>query len=290
VLGAAAVLSERIRLSSASTVLATADPVRVFQEFAEVDLLSGGRAEIMAGRGAGAFVEPFPLFGHDLHDQAELFAEKLDLLLRVRASSHVTWSGRHRAALVDAGVWPRPVQDPLPVWVAVGGTPQSAIRTGTLGLPMAVAIIGGELARFVPLIELYRKAVAHAGHDHSSARVAINTHTFVADTSQRADAAFAATYMAEMSRIDGEFGRPPMQRREYDALRSPRQAVAVGSPSEVAAKILYCHELFGHQRHIAQLAVALPHADAMRSIELFGTEVAPVVREEVVRRTGTVAE
>lgn len=191
-LAAAAVLTERIRLSSAVTVLSSDDPVRVFQAFAEVDLLSRGRAEIMAGR--GSFIESFPLFGYDLDDYDDLYAEKLDLLLRIRAGEHVTWSGRHRAPLNDAGVWPRPIQDPLPVWVAVGGSPQSVVRAGTLGLPLTVAIIGGQPERFVPLVDLYRQAVETAGHDPAQAKVAINTHAFVGATSAEADSAFAASY------------------------------------------------------------------------------------------------
>jgi probable LLM family oxidoreductase len=282
-LGAIATVTERIRLSSAVTVLSSDDPVRVFQQFAEVDLLSGGRAEIMAGR--GSFIESFPLFGYDLDDYDELYAEKLELLLKIRDGERVTWSGRHRPALQDAGVWPRPVQDPLPVWVAVGGSPQSVVRAGMLGLPLTIAIIGGEPARFAPLVELYREAVQRGGHDPSVARVAINTHAFVGETSEAADAAFAEPYLAMMNRIGRERGWPPSGLDQYRALRSPRGAVAAGSPEQVAEKLLYEHELFGHQRYIAQMSVgAVEHADVLRSMELFGTRVAPVVREEVARR------
>jgi probable LLM family oxidoreductase len=284
VLGAAAVKTERIRLSSAVTVLSSDDPVRVFQDFAEVDLLSNGRAEIMAGR--GSFVESFPLFGYDLDDYDELYAEKLELLLAVRAQTHVTWSGRLRPALVDAGVWPRPVQEPLPVWVAVGGSPQSVIRAGTLGLPLTIAIIGGQPARFAPLVELYRDAAARAGHDPAQTRVAINTHAFVGDSTAQADSAFAASYLATMNRIGRERGWPPSGRPEYEALRAPDGALAVGSPEQVAEKILYEHELFGNDRYIGQMSVgAVAHGDVLRSMELFGTKVAPLVREEVARRT-----
>jgi probable LLM family oxidoreductase len=277
-LAAIAAQTQRIRLTSAVTVLSSADPVRVFQDFATVDLLSGGRAEIMAGR--GSFVESFPLFGFDLDLYDELFAEKLDLLLRLRESTHVTWTGRHRPLLDDAGVWPRPVQDPLPVWIAVGGTPQSVMRAGVLGLPLTIAIIGGRPDRFTPLVELYREAGRRAGHDPATLRVAINTHAFVGD-----DAAFAPSYVAMMSRIGRERGWPPMSREGYQALRSPEGALAVGSPQEVAEKLLYEHELFGHDRYLAQMSVgAVEHRDVMRSIERFGTEVAPVVREEVSRR------
>jgi probable LLM family oxidoreductase len=284
VLAAAAVKTERIRLSSAVTVLSSDDPVRVFQDFAEVDLLSGGRAEIMAGR--GSFVESFPLFGYDLDDYDELYAEKLELLLAVRAQTHVTWSGRLRPALVDAGVWPRPVQEPLPVWVAVGGSPQSVIRAGTLGLPLTIAIIGGQPARFAPLVQLYRDAAARAGHDPSTTRVAINTHAFVGASTAQADSAFAAPYLAVMNRIGRERGWPPSGRPEYEALRAPDGALAVGSPEQVAEKILYEHELFGNDRYIGQMSVgAVAHGDVLRSMELFGTKVAPLVREEVARRT-----
>src|SRR5919201_2131942 len=274
---------QSIRLSSAVTVLSSDDPVRVFQQFAEVDLLSGGRAEIMAGR--GSFIESFPLFGYDLEDYDDLFAEKLDLLLALRESTHVTWSGRHRAPLNDAGIWPRPVQDPLPVWVAVGGSPESVVRAGSWGLPVTLAIIGGQPERFVPLVDLYREAASAAGQDPAQIQVAINTHAFVGATSAEADAAFAAPYLATMNKIGRERGWPPSGRTEYEALRSPRGALAVGSPEQVAEKILFEHELFGHQRYVGQMSVgAVPHADVMRSIELFGTKVAPVVREEVAKR------
>jgi probable LLM family oxidoreductase len=283
VLGAAAVRTERIRLSSAVTVLSSADPVRVFQDFAEVDLLSNGRAEIMAGR--GSFIESFPLFGYDLDDYDELYAEKLELLLKLREQTRVTWSGRHRPPLSDAGVWPRPVQEPLPIWVAVGGSPQSVVRAGTLGLPLTIAIIGGQPARFAPLVELYREAVTSAGHDQALARVAINTHAFVAADSAQADSAFAAPYLAMMNRIGRERGWPPSGRPQYEALRAADGALAVGSPEQVAEKILYEHELFGHDRYIAQMSVgAVAHSDVLRSIELFATEVAPLVREEIARR------
>jgi probable LLM family oxidoreductase len=285
-LAAVAVRTKRIRLSSAVTVLSSDDPVRVFQDFAQVDLLSGGRAEIMAGR--GSFIESFPLFGYDLDDYDELFAEKLELLLKLRESTHVTWSGRHRPPLKDAGIWPRPLQDPLPIWVAVGGSPPSVVRAGTLGLPLTLAIIGGQPERFVPLTDLYRRAAEEAGHGGADTKLAINTHAFVARSSAEADAAFAPSYLAMMNRIGRERGWPPSGRSEYDALRSPRGALAVGTPEQVAEKILFEHELFTMDRYIGQMSVgAVAHADVMRSIELFGTEVAPLVREEVARRDGT---
>jgi probable LLM family oxidoreductase len=283
-LAAIAARTERIRLSSAVTVLSSDDPVRIFQQFAELDLISAGRAEIMAGR--GSFIESFPLFGYDLDDYDELFAEKLELLLAIRERhDHVTWSGRHRSALNGAGVWPAPAQERLPIWVAVGGTPQSVVRAGALGLPLTVAIIGGQPERFVPLVNLYREAFRAAGHDPAEARVAINTHAFVGPTDADADGAFAAPYLAMMNRIGRERGWPPSGRPEYDALRSPRGALAAGSPERVAEKLLFEHELFGHDRYVAQMSVgAVEHRDVMRSIELFGTEVAPRVRAEVSRR------
>ncbi|HET7460410.1 MAG TPA: LLM class flavin-dependent oxidoreductase [Longimicrobium sp.] len=277
VLGAAAVRTKRIRLSSAVTVLSSDDPVRVFQQFATVDLLSGGRAEIMAGR--GSFTESFPLFGHDLHDYDALFAEKLDLLLKLREGERVTWRGRHRAPLDGLGVYPRPVQDPLPVWIAVGGTPQSVVRAGTLGLPLALAIIGGMPERFAPMVQLYRDAGARAGHDPASLRVGINSHAYVADESQRAADEFFPGYAQVMSRIGRERGWPPTTREQFEAMRGPRGALLVGSPQQVIDKILFEHEVFGHDRFLAQLTVgSMPHAQTMRAIELMGTVVAPAVR------------
>jgi probable LLM family oxidoreductase len=282
-LAAIAARTNNIRLSSAVSVLSSDDPVRVFQQFAELDLISNGRAEIMAGR--GSFVESFPLFGYDLEDYDDLFAEKLQLLLAIRDGTHVSWSGKHRPPLEGAGIWPRPVQEPLPVWIAVGGSPESVIRAGVLGLPLTLAIIGGEPARFAPLIDLYRQAVAQAGHAPDTARVAINTHAFVGETVAEADSAFAASYLQMMNRIGRERGWPPSGREQYQALRSPRGALAVGSPEEVAEKILYEHELFAMDRYIGQMSVgAVEHRHVMRSIELFGTEVAPLVRAEIARR------
>ena len=287
-LAAVAARTERVRLSSAVTVLSSDDPVRVFEGFAELDLISGGRAEIMAGR--GSFIESFPLFGYDLDDYDELFAEKLELLLKIRDNPVVSWSGRHRAPLDEAVVWPRPVQDPLPIWIAVGGTPGSVIRAGTLGLPLTIAIIGGTLDRFVPLVNLYRESAREAGHDPDELPVAINTHAFVGESVEEADEAFAAPYLLTMNRIGRERGWPPSGRREYEALRSPRGALAVGSAEQVAEKILLEHELFGNRRYIGQMSVgAVAHADVLRSMELFGTRVAPLVREEVARRASSAA-
>jgi probable LLM family oxidoreductase len=282
VLAAVAARTKRIRLTSAVSVLSSDDPVRVFQQFATVDLISGGRAEIMAGR--GSFVESFPLFGYDLDDYDALFAEKLALLLELRFSERVTWSGRHRAAIDDLGVYPRPVHDPLPVWVGVGGTPESAARAGLLGLPMALGIIGGRPDRFAPFAEIHRRAALEAGHDPAPP-LSINSHGFVAETSQQAADRFFPFYAAMMNRIGRERGWSGMSRRDFDVLREPEGALLVGSPDEVTAKILAQHEIFGHQRTLAQMSVGgLPHDQVLRSIELFGTRVAPAVREELARR------
>jgi len=284
VLAAAAERTTRIRLTSAVTVLSSDDPVRVFQEFATLDLLSGGRAEIMAGR--GSFIESFPLFGYDLGDYDELFAEKLDLLLTLRASERVTWSGKHRAPLHELGVYPRPLQDPLPVWIAVGGTPQSVVRAGTLGLPLALAIIGGAPERFVPLVDLYREAGRRAGHDAAALPVGINSHGYVADSSRQAADEFFPSYAEVMTRIGRERGWPPTTRQQFDALRAPRGALLVGSPQEVIDKILFERELFGHDRFLMQMSVGtMPHDRIMRSIELLGTVVAPAVRTALAGRT-----
>jgi probable LLM family oxidoreductase len=281
VLAAAAARTERIRLTSAVSVLSSDDPVRVFQAFATLDLLSHGRAEIMAGR--GSFIESFPLFGYDLRDYDELFAEKLELLLAVRDSERVTWLGKHRPALDDLGVYPRPVQDPLPVWVAVGGSPESAHRAGALGLPMALGIIGGRPERFAPFAELHRRAAAEAGHPRPA--LSINSHGYLADDADRAaDEAFPA-FAAMMNRIGRERGWQPMQRQDFEAGRTVRGALFVGDPQQVVEKILFQHEIFGHDRFLLQISVGtLPHPQVLRAIELLGTEVAPRVRSELARR------
>lgn len=279
VLAAAAERTKRIRLTSAVNVLSSDDPVRVFQQFATLDLLSGGRAEIMVGR--GSFVESFPLFGYDLADYSELFSEKLDLLLKLRQSVHVTWSGRHRPDIKERGVYPRPVQDPLPVWIAVGGTPNSAERAGRLGLPMALGIIGGYPERFVALADLHRRAAEAEGHARPA--LSINSHGYIAPNSQDAANEAFGPFAATMDRIGRERGWPPMSRDAFEASRRLRGANFVGSPQEVIDKILYQHELFGHDRFLIQFTVGtMPHENVMRSIELFGTEVAPAVRSEVV--------
>ena len=279
VLAAAAARTKNIRLTSAVTVLSSDDPVRVFQDFATLDLLSGGRAEIMAGR--GSFIESFPLFGYDLADYDELFSEKLELLLLLRDGEQVTWSGRRRPPIDGLGVYPRPVQDPLPVWVAVGGTPASVVRAATLGLPMALAIIGGEPARFAPFVDLYRETVRRAGHDAARLPVGINSIGYVADTSRQAGDEFFPSYASMMNKLGRERGWSPLGRRDFDALRSPRGALVVGNPQEVSEKILAEYEIFRHQRFLIQLDVgAMPHRSIMRAIELLGAEVAPIVRRE----------
>lgn len=283
VLAAIAARTSRIRLTSAVTVLSSDDPVRVFEEFATLDLLSGGRAEIMVGR--GSFVESFPLFGYDLRDYDSLFAEKLELLLRLREEERVTWSGRHRAPLAGQGVYPRPLQQPLPVWVAVGGTPESAVRAGRLGLPMALAIIGGLPERFVPFAELHRRAALEAGHVRPP--LSINSHGYLAETATQALADSFPYVAAAMNRIGRERGWPPLTRAAYEAAAALPGANFVGSPEQVVEKILFQHELFGHDRFCCQLTIGgIPHEGILRSIELLGREVAPVVREEVARRTG----
>jgi probable LLM family oxidoreductase len=280
VLAAAAARTTRIRLTSAVSVISSDDPVRVFQEFATLDLLSGGRAEIMAGR--GSFIESFPLFGYDLRAYNELFEEKLQLLLRLRESEEVTWSGRFRAPIDDRGIYPRPLQDPLPIWVAVGGTPESAIRAGVLGLPMALAIIGGMPERFAPLAELHREAAADAGHVPPPP-LSINSHGYIADTSQgAADEAFPPL-AATMNRIARERGFSPLDREGFDASCALRGANFVGSPAEVVDKILFQHSVFGHERFLLQvIGGGMPHGRVMRSIERLGTDVAPAVRKALV--------
>jgi probable LLM family oxidoreductase len=280
VLAAAAARTKRIRLTSAVTVLSSDDPVRVFQDFATLDLISGGRAEITAGR--GSFIESYPLFGQNLDDYNELFTEKLDLLLTLRDHERITWAGNHRASISDRGVYPRPLQRPLPVWIAVGGTPQSVARAGALGLPLAVAIIGGMPERFVPLVQLYRDAAAKAGHAPESLKVSINSHGFIADSVDKAVELALPPYIDTMGRIGRERGWPMPTRQQFDFERSPRGAMLLGSPQEVIDKILFEHELFGMDRMLIQFTVGpMSHPDVMRSIELYGTVVAPAVRKSL---------
>lgn len=280
ILAAAAARTQRIRLSSAVTVLSSADPVRVFQDFATLDLISNGRAEIMAGR--GSFIESFPLFGYNLNDYDTLFAEKLELLLQLRDAAQITWSGQHRAPLTGQGVYPRPVQNPLPVWIAVGGTPESVVRAARLGLPLALAIIGGLPEQFGPLANLYREAARRSGHDPAQMPLSINSHGFIADDPQEAlDIAFPP-FKQVMDKIGRERGWPGMSREQFEAAATRRGANFIGSPEQIIEKILFQHQIFNHQRFLLQLSVGtMPHDKVLRAIELLGTKVAPVVRQEI---------
>jgi probable LLM family oxidoreductase len=280
VLAAAAARSKRIRLTSAVTVLSSDDPVRVFQDFATLDLISGGRAEIMVGR--GSFIESFPLFGYDLQDYDALFAEKLSLLLQLRDQETVSWRGVHRPALSAQPVYPRPLQSPLPIWVGVGGNPPSVIRAAKLGLPIALAIIGGQPAQFASLVALYRERGLEAGHQPAQLRVSIDSHGYLADDAQQAaDEAFP--YFADtMGRLGKERGWPPFTRTLYDAQRSTRGADLIGGAQQVIDKIMFEHKLFQHQRFLLQVSVGtMPHVKVMHAIELFATQVAPVIRREL---------
>ncbi len=280
VLAAAAVKTKNIKLTSAVTVLSSDDPVRVYQQFSTVDLLSNGRAEIMAGR--GSFIESFPLFGYDLKDYNTLFTEKLDLLLKLNEQEIINWQGKHRPSINNLGIYPRPYHQ-MPLWIAVGGTPESIARAGTLGLPMALAIIGGMPDRFVPHTKLYKDSYIKSGHDVSKMQLGINSHTFIGDTSQAAADAFFPSYAQMMSQIGKERGWPPTTRQQFDYMRSEEGSLLVGSPQQVIDKILYEHELFGHTRFMAQMSVGtLPHKQMMRSIELYGSVVTPAVRKALV--------
>ncbi|MDQ1715845.1 MAG: hypothetical protein QOC60_1790 [Frankiaceae bacterium] len=274
VLAAIAARTSTIRLTSAVTVLSTDDPVRVFEEFATLDQLSDGRAEIIAGR--GSFTESFPLFGYDLDENDDLFAEKLGLLLELRANERVTWSGRFRPALNDQGVYPRPVQQPLPVWLGVGGNPGSVVRAGLLGLPMILAIIGGTPDRFVPLAELYRQAQDKSGHPRQP--LAVNAHGYVADSFAQAKQEFYGPYARAMTTIGRERGWPPMTTQGFDQMAGPGGSMVIGAPEEVAEKILRMRDLLGIERFMLHISVGtLPHAQVLRAIELFGTKVAPLL-------------
>jgi probable LLM family oxidoreductase len=282
VLAAGAARTERIRLTSAVSVISSDDPVRVFQDFATLDLISGGRAEIMAGR--GSFIESFPLFGYELEDYDELFDEKLRLLLRLREDEIVSWSGTHRSSIDGRGVYPRPVQDPLPVWIAVGGAPESAFRAGTLGLPMAIAIIGGMPERFSAFADLHHDAARQAGIDPVPP-ISINSHGYIADTYEQAVEESFPYVASMMNKIGRERGWQPMTREQYEAGTTLRGAYFVGSPQQIVEKILFQHEIFHHERFALQFSIGpVPHERVMRCIELLATEVAPAVREELARR------
>lgn len=281
-LAAAAPQTKKIRLTSAVSVLSSDDPVRVFQDFAMLDGISNGRAEIMAGR--GSFIESFPLFGYDLDDYHELFEEKLDLLLKIRDSEKVTWNGKHRPAINHLGVYPRPVQDPLPVWIGSGGTPQSVARAGQLGLPLVLAIIGGRPTQFAPLVQLYKRAAAGAGHDVSKLAVASHSHGFIAEDNDTACEKFFPPTQQAMNVLGRERGWGHYDRSSFDAARSPEGALYVGDPETVAQKIIHLRKNVGITRFMLHVPVGtMPHEDVMNAIELLGKKVAPIVREEVAK-------
>src|ERR687889_197017 len=279
ILAAAAAQTKRIRLTSAVTVLSAADPVRVFQEFATLDLLSQGRAEMVVGRGSS--IEAFPLFGFRLEDYDSLFAEKLDLLLKIRDNEHVYWSGKHRPSLNGQGVYPRPLQNLLPVWLGVGGTPESFVRAGLLGLPLMVAIIGGETHRFRPLVDLYRKSGRQAGYSANRLKVGVHSLGYVAESTQEAIDDFYPGYANTMTEIGKERGWPKMTRESFDAQQGPQGALLVGDPDEVAEKIIRHSKALGGISRITFMMnpASLPHENLMRATKLIGTRIAPALRE-----------
>ncbi|MFT8320266.1 MAG: LLM class flavin-dependent oxidoreductase [Bacillus sp. (in: firmicutes)] len=280
ILAAAASQTNRIRLTSAVTVLSSADPVRVYQDFATLDGISNGRAEIMAGR--GSFIESFPLFGYDLHDYDELFDEKLDLLLKLQAAEKVTWSGKHRAAISDLGVYPRPVQEILPVWIGSGGSRESVVRAGLLGLPLVLAIIGGSPLQFAPLVQLYKKAAEHGGHNPETLPVASHSHGFVAENIETAVNKFFLPTQQAMNALGKERGWGPYTKASFDAARSLEGALYVGDVKTVADKIIHLRKNVGITRFMLHVPVGtMPHEDVMKAIELLGKEVAPIVRAEI---------
>ncbi|MHA6481846.1 LLM class flavin-dependent oxidoreductase [Paenibacillus sp. strain BS8-2] len=282
VLAAAAATTKHIRLSSAVTVLSSDDPVRVYQDFATLDGLSNGRAEIMAGR--GSFIESFPLFGYNLDDYDALYEEKLELLLAITKSEKVSWRGGHRPAFDNLGIYPRAVQDPLPVWIASGGNPESAIRAGMLGLPIVFAIIGGMPERFAPLVDLYKRAAIQAGHDPRKLQIATHSHGFISDTTDGAADLFFPATQAQMNKIGRERGWPSYDRAAFDASRTLRGALYVGDPEFVAEKIVLLRKNLGLTRFFLHIDVSsLPHREVLKTIELLGTKVAPIVHKELAR-------
>ncbi|BAV06506.1 probable oxidoreductase, LLM family [Filimonas lacunae] len=279
-LAAIAGATKNIRLSSSVTVLSSADPVRVFQNFATLDLVSNGRAEIMAGR--GSFIESFPLFGFNLDDYNQLFQEKLDLLLQINKQEHITWNGKFRPNIVHEGVYPRPLQNQIPIWIAVGGTPDSAVRAGFYNLPMTIAMLGGKPAQFVPFIQLYRDSAQKAGHDVSKLQLAANGHMYIADDAEQAADEFWPTYSKMMNRIGRERGWSPITREQYEYMRLPDGPLFVGDAQQIADKIEYVHSLFNNTRFLAQtIAGDIPHEKLLHSIRLFGTKVAPVIQQKI---------
>jgi probable LLM family oxidoreductase len=278
VLAAIAGKTERIRLCPAVTILSSDDPVRVFQDFATLDQLSSGRAELLVGR--GSFIESFPLFGYDLADYDELFAEKLDLLLAIRDNEKVTWTGKFRSPLTGQGIYPRPFQDPLPIWIGVGGSPDSMVRAGMRGLPVALAIIGGVPDRFAPLADLHRRALRSAGFDPTGIPLAVHAHGYVSDDVEAAVEEFYPPYEFVMTRLGAERGWPPMTRLQFDGMRAPGGSLVLGDPDSVAEKIVRWREVLGIERFMLHTSVGtLPHEKVLHSIELFGTEVAPRVKK-----------
>ncbi len=283
ILAAAAARTKRIRLNSAVTVLSAADPVRVFQEFATLDLISKGRAEIVAGR--GSFTEAYPLFGLNLRDYDSLFSEKLELLLKIRESLHVEWKGKHRAPLTGQAIYPRPLQNPLPVWVGVGGSPESFVRAGTLGLPLMIAIIGGDPHRFRPLVDLYRETGKRAGHAPERLKVGIHALGSVGDSDAQAADDFFPGYARMFTEIGKERGWPPTRRAHYDAMLGPAGALIIGGVKTVVEKILHYNEVLGgiSRLNLQMSPGTLPHAKALHAIELLGEKVAPLVRKAVAQ-------
>ncbi|RRN76967.1 LLM class flavin-dependent oxidoreductase [Pseudoxanthomonas sp. SGD-10] len=283
ILAAAASVTKNIKLASAVTVLSSADPVKVYEDFATLDLLSDGRAEIMVGR--GSFIESFPLYGYHLSDYNQLFTEKLDLLLNINKNEVVTWNGKLRAPLHNQRIFPRALNEGLDIWIAVGGTPESVIRAARLGLPLIIAIIGGYPYQFQPLVRLYKEEYAKHGHDASKMRIGVHSHTFVGENSQQTADDYFPYYADQMDRIGKDRGWPPFRKEQFEAGRQKEGALLIGDPSEVTDKILYLQEMFGLTRFVAHIDVGgAPHNDIMKAIELFGTRVAPEVKKAVAGR------
>ena len=283
ILAAAAPVTKRIKLGSAVSVISSSDPVKLYQNFAMIDLLSGGRAELMAGR--GSFIESFPLFGYNLQDYEALFTEKLDLLLAINDHEQVTWNGKFRASLEHQEVWPRPVNNDLSIWIAVGGTPQSVVRAGKLGLPLMMAIIGGAPAQFKPLFDLYKTTYIEHGHDLSKFRVGVHAHALFGDNDHELSSNYYPLYAAQMDRVGRSRGWPPYQRSQFDFGKSKHGALFIGEPDAIVEKILAMQEMFGLTRFAAHMDIGAPsHRDLMNSIEIYGTKIAPKVREALANR------
>ncbi len=279
-LAAGAAVTKRIKLSSAVTVLSSDDPVRVYQQFATVDGISNGRAEIMAGR--GSFIESYPLFGYDLDQYDELFAEKLDLLMKLNEGERITWKGKLRPSLNNAGIYPRPEQKKIPLWIAVGGTPQSVVRAASLDIPMALAIIGGDPRRFEPFFKLYRESHAKAGHKPETIQLSLNMHGFVSDTTENAKRIYGAAQLEVMNRIGRERGWPPQNMSHFEQAAGPAGNLIVGDAARVIDRILELHEIFRNARILIQMAIGtVPHAEQLKAIEILGSKVAPAVKRAV---------